>query len=292
MQSQALFFLNRESLKGKEDISDIQQYLAENGLSTQVAYTGNPAEGADLINRHRGRIDTIILAGGDGTIHKSLSSIVPTGLPLGIIPRGTANDLARTLNIPTDSRAAASVIVTGRVHHIDLGMVNSTYFLNVAHIGLGAQISLQLSKKTKRTWGVLGYPRSLITAYQRNHPLVARLVCNGQMKLLRSIEIAVGNGKHYGGFMTIARGAKIDDHLLNVFSLEPQGMFQLFGFASALRRGDLDRLERTLTVQGRRIDITTRTPTPVVADGEFTTRTPAHFEVVESILPVYVPKDY
>ncbi len=150
MQSQALFFLNRESLKGKEDISDIQQYLTENGLSTQVAYTGNPAEAADLINCHRGHIDTIILAGGDGTIHKSLSSIVPTGLPLGIIPRGTANDLARTLNIPTDPRAAASVIVTGRVHHIDLGMVNSTYFLNVAHIGLGAQISLQLSKKTKR----------------------------------------------------------------------------------------------------------------------------------------------
>ena len=109
------------------------------------------------IVEHRREVDLVIIGGGDGTLNAAADALIETGLPLGILPLGTANDLARTLGIPADLVAAGQVIAAGRTHRIDLGRVNGKHFFNVASLGLSVQVARELDADLKRRWGVLGY---------------------------------------------------------------------------------------------------------------------------------------
>ena len=81
-------------------------------------------------------VDLVVIVGGDGTVNAALRGLMETGLPLGILPLGTANDLARTLRIPADPSAAAAVIIGGQMRRIDVDQVNDQFFINVASMGL------------------------------------------------------------------------------------------------------------------------------------------------------------
>ena len=96
-------------------------------------------------------LDTLAMLGG------SLALTVFFGLPLGVLPMGPANDLARTLGVPTDLDAAARVIAEGHTRRIDLGLVNREPFFNVASIGLSAELAQELTREIKRRFGGLGY---------------------------------------------------------------------------------------------------------------------------------------
>lgn len=111
-----------------------------------------------MIRSMRGRVDRVILGGGDGTLNPSAAGLRDSGLPLGILPLGTANDLARTLGVPEDPERAAAVIADGRTTRLDLGYVNGRPFFNVASLGLSVDITRRLTKVMKRRWGRLAYP--------------------------------------------------------------------------------------------------------------------------------------
>ena len=288
----ALLVVNRRSREGNADLGAGIELLASRGFSLLEFYTADPAAIPGVIRKHRREVELVILGGGDGTLNTAARSVVESGLPLGILPMGTANDLARTLRIPISLREACRVIAAGRKHRIDLGEVNGRYFFNAASIGLAVRVTHQLSPELKARWGVLAYARGLLRALQENRPFAAEIVCNGRSLRHRSIQIAVGNGRHYGGGMTINTRAMIDDHCLNLYSLEPQSLWRLLRLVPDLRRGTAGRRPGVKLVSGREISIRTRHPQPVVTDGELTARTPARFRVVESALSVFVPKEY
>jgi len=243
----------------------------------------------DAIRRHGDRVDCYIVGGGDGTLNAALEPILETGLPLGVLPLGTANDLARTLEIPFDAKAAAQVIAAGRVKWIDLGWVNYKHYLNVASIGLAVKVSHALSGSTKKRWGVLAYPLSFFNAYRATRPFRARITCNGQSHVFKSIQIAIGNGRHYGGGLAIRHDATIDDHRLNLYSLKPQPMWQLIRSAPAIITGTMQQGDFIRVMEGEEFKVVTRKPMPIDTDGEVTTYTPARFRVKKSALPVFVP---
>jgi diacylglycerol kinase family enzyme len=107
----------------------------------------HPTELPDLIRRYSDRVDLIVIGGGDGTLNAAADGLVDIQLPLGILPLGTANDLARTLGLPKTLSGACGVIAQGRRQAIDLGWVNGKHFFNVASLGLSVKITQQLSKK-------------------------------------------------------------------------------------------------------------------------------------------------
>jgi diacylglycerol kinase (ATP) len=109
---------------------------------------------------------------------------------------------------------------------------------------------------------------------------------------VRTIQISVGNGRHYGGGMTIAADAAIDDGLLDVVSLAPQGLVELILNLPALRWGWHERAQRVRYWRARDIEIRTVGSMPVNTDGEVTTRTPAHIVVVPQALSLYVPQSF
>ncbi len=286
----ALLLVNRQSRHGKDKLEEAIDYLRESGLKWIEATPKNPGMIANLIRQHQDSVDCVIIGGGDGTLNAAIPGLVETQLPLGILPLGTANDLARTLNIPTTLAEACQIITERKIEQIDVGWVNGKYFFNVASIGLSVQITRKLNKDTKQKWGVFAYPIAAIQALRHSRPFWAELVLDtGEHRRVQTIQIAVGNGRYYGGGMTVASTATIDDQQLDVYSLNLKHWWQLFAILPAMRSGDQTSWSFVDGFSCREVKVQTRRRLPINTDGEITTQAPAHFRVVPQALKVFVP---
>lgn len=291
MTRRALLIINGRSRQGSVDLSPALEVFGRGALKVRTEIADCPARVDAVIREHRDEIDCVVMAGGDGTLQCAAAALFELGLPLGILPLGTANDLARTLGIPLDLAAAAERIVEGRMRKIDLGSANDTFFFNVAHIGLGARVRATLSPELKQQWGSLSYVRALIETMTDRRPFRASLEFDGRVERIRSIQVAVGNGRYYGGGMTVSQDATIDDSCFHVYSIAPFGFWRLFRMAFALSRGIIKDPEAVRVLQASQLTIRTDRPMKVAADGELITSTPVHFNVFPKAIAVYAASE-
>ena len=158
MGRRALLLINRNARRGRE--TEIVDSLKRVGIEVVEDSSASSRNVTDVIRRHRHDVNLVIVAGGDGSLHAAAPGLVETGLTLGILPLGTANDLARTLNLPAGLPEACAVIAKGTTRRIDLGQANDKFYFNVASVGISARIARALDAKTKRVWGSLAYART------------------------------------------------------------------------------------------------------------------------------------
>jgi diacylglycerol kinase family enzyme len=177
----------------------------------------------------------------------------------------------------------------GRLRRIDIGLVNDVPFFNVASIGFGVDLTRALTRDSKRRWGVFGYVLAAARALRRLRPFTAWIRHGDTVTVCRTVHVAVGNGRHYGGGMTVAEHARIDDNRLDVFSLEVSGVWGLLKLLPALRSGRHRHWTEIRTLAGEELEIRTRQPRSVNTDGEITTRTPAAFRVLPGAIAVFTP---
>lgn len=289
MPRPALLIVNPHSRRGMDAAGTVAGALERAGVPVLRRDCAEAGKLSGLIRELAGQVDRVVIGGGDGTLNAAASGLVGTGLPLGIIPLGTANDLARTLGIPSDPEGAAQVIAAGRLHRVDLGEVNGHPFFNVASVGFGVDLTRALTRDSKRRWGALGYVVAALRAVERLKPFSVEIIDNETIHRSRTVHIAVGNGRHYGGGMTISEHARIDDGRLDLYSLEVQSFWRLLLLAPALRSGRHGAWAEIRTLSGNEFELRTRRPRSVNTDGEITTRTPARFRVLRGALSLYVP---
>ena len=239
------------------------------------------------------RPDLLVVGGGDGTIGCAAELVAHTPTTLGVLPLGTANDFARTLEIPSSLIAAVDTLVSGKVVDVDLGRVDGRAYLNVASVGLSVAVTQRLTPGLKRRLGRFAYPAATLAAYRSHRPFAARLeLDDGSVLELRDLmQVAVGNGRHYGGGLTVAPLASIDDHLLDVYAVEQGRLRDHVSVARLLRTGHLVEHERVHHVTTRRLRLVTDEPLAVNLDGEIVATTTATFEVDRNALHVVVPAD-
>lgn len=288
----ALIIINKNKSKECSDINKAIGILKDAGINLIEQESEDSAHTNKLIRHNRDKVDTVIIAGGDGTISSAAGALSECGLALGILPLGTANDLARTLTIPHCLESAATIIANGRRHSIDLAKINGHYFINAAHIGLGVLVNRNLTQDLKARWGRFSYARSVMDAFKFIRPYRADVVCDGQDFSARSIHITVANGRFYGGGMALSKEASVDDHKLRIFSLEPQSFWNFLSHVVVIMGGQLKGREGIWLRSGKTIALHTSRTLEVWADGEFISRTPAYFELQPNSLQVYVPDDY
>jgi YegS/Rv2252/BmrU family lipid kinase len=282
-----LLLINGKARHGRSNIDQIRRRLTAVGLDLIVPASVS-RNASETIRQSVGNAELIVIGGGDGTINQALPGLLDARLPFGILPMGTANDLARTLELPADPIAACDVILAGRTKLIDVGRVNGQPFLNVASIGLATQVTRSLSQGAKSRWGVLAYGWAALRALFRGRPFTVDICCEGQVFRARTWQVTVGNGRSYGGGLTIHEGARIDDGLLNLYSLEVEHSWQLLPLIPALWHGKLDPIHTVRTMQGTKIKIVpTRRPRSITADGELLGKTPAVFEIQPQALSVF-----
>jgi diacylglycerol kinase (ATP) len=289
MNQRALLLVNRHSRRGKEAVSEAVEQLQGLGFDLQEESSEEPQQLPDLICRYQDQVDLVIVGGGDGTLNAAAKGLVESQLPLGILPLGTANDLARSLSIPTSLPEACQIIAGGNLERIDLGCVNDRYFFNVASLGLSVEITRQLDKETKRKWGVFAYAVAALQAIGRSRPFHATIQINGEVIPVKTIQIAVGNGRFYGGGMVVAEDATINDQQLDLYSLEIQHWWQILALLPAMRQGNHAKWPGIQAWRGQEIEIKTKRPHAINADGELVTRTPALFRMIPRALSVFVP---
>jgi diacylglycerol kinase (ATP) len=285
----ALLFTNTGSRQGAVDLAPAIEALIAGGVRLLDERPPEVERLGSWVAEHRREVDLVIIGGGDGTLNAAADALIETGLPLGILPLGTANDLARTLGIPADLVAASQVIAAGRTRRIDLGRVNGKHFFNVASLGLSVQVARELDADLKRRWGVLGYAFIVWRAIRGRRAFRARIRCDHARMRVQAMQISVGNGRHYGGGMTIAADAAIDDGALDLVSVAPQGLWRLIRNVPALRWGWHEWADRIRHRRCREIEIHTTRPIPINTDGELTTQTPAQIMVVPKAVSVFVP---
>lgn len=290
MSHRALLLVNRHARQGQNGLSEAIDQLQTLGLQLMEESIEDPQHLSDVIRRYQHQVDLVIVGGGDGTLNAAVDGLVDTQLPLGILPLGTANDLARTLGIPTSLSDACEVIAKGQLHRIDLGWVNGKHFFNVASMGLSVQITERLTKEVKRRWGVLAYAVTALQAIWQARPFRAEIRINGESIPVKTIQIAVGNGRYYGGGMAVVHDATIDDQRLDLYSLEVRHWWQIIALLPAIRGGRYINSRDVRTLHGQEIEVYTRRPRPINTDGEITTYTPAHFRVIPYALSVLVPE--
>lgn len=288
----ALLITNQASRDGDAVLQSGLELLYQDGWQIRRETPDGPDGIAVLIRKYGPSVERILLGGGDGTMNCAAEALMETQKPLGILPLGTANDLARTLQIPADLIEACRIIRDGHVHQIDLGCVNDQYFFNGASIGLGEQVTRKLSDEVKARWGVMAYCKAVIEAFKANRSFRVRLVSDGEEKQFSSIQVMVGNGRHYGGGMTIAEDAQVDNHEFCCHSIKPQRFLKLAALALALRQGRVSATDRVISWTSRELEIRTERAMAVDTDGEVTTRTPARFRVIRNAIKVCVPAEY
>lgn len=285
----ALLIVNTKARQGQTALDDVRTECQRGGISLVEVDCPRREDLADVVRAHAADVDLVILGGGDGTLNAAAPALADTGLPLAILPLGTANDLARTLGIPLDLKEAARLVVTGRIRRIDLGDVNGVPFFNVASIGLSVELARELTREMKRRWGTLGYAVAAVRVLRRMAPFHAEVRIGGEVHHIKSVQIGVGNGRHYGGGMTVEENAAVDDGQLDVYSIDVRGWWELPLLYPAFRRGRHGVWKNVHTWYGREVEIVTRRPMPVNTDGDITTRTPASFRVRPGAVGVVCP---
>jgi YegS/Rv2252/BmrU family lipid kinase len=237
----------------------------------------------------RSQIDRVVVAGGDGTLNAAVQGLVGTGLPLAVLPLGTANNLARTLGLPTALEAACAVAAHGAPRAIDLGWINGRYFFTTASMGLSVEISERLSARTKQRWGALAYAVVAVRAVAQARPFKAEIRWVAGTRQSRTVQIVVGNGRYYGSALPVAEDATIDDARLDLYSLEVRHWLGLLALIPALRRGRHGEKRSVEALRSTEFEIRTNVPLKLNVDGEIWGQTPARCRVVPRALEVFAP---
>lgn len=287
----ALLIVNPNSRSGSD--ADMQEGIAllEAAGIQLINTTSNSAEQTRrLIVEHCRTIDLVILGGGDGTISSAAPALYQHQLPFAILPLGTANDLARSLGMSGDLLEAFQLIVKNHRSRMNLGVVNGHYFFNAANIGLGVRVTHELTPEIKKQWGVFSYLAAVFAALKKNRKFRATIRVDGKTYKVSSIQLAVGNGRYYGGGNVIDEYSTIDDGKLCLYSVPPLTLWELLTLAPLLRNGKQRLTDKIFTASGQRIEINTSRLREIHADGEPVSITPALFEVIPEALEVIRPQ--
>jgi YegS/Rv2252/BmrU family lipid kinase len=284
-----LLVINRHSRSGEKAGHVVVSRLKARGLEPVVFSSNSPTEVSPWIEANAAGAEAVVVAGGDGSLNAAAAALVKTGLPLGILPTGTANDLARTLGLPLNLEAAVDVILAGEQREIDIGEVNGHLFFNVASLGLSADLARDLSRDAKRRFGRLSYALIAIKVLMKARPFRAAIVASGRAVRVKTLQIAVGNGRYYGGGLAVEHTAEIDDSHLDLYSLELGRVWKLALMLKDFRLGRHGLWRAVRAARGTSFEIRARTPRPINADGELVTFTPARFSVRPKAVRVFAP---
>jgi len=290
MSRRALLIINAKSRSGATLCEQAVASLTAHGIEPVHRECERREDLSSLIVEHAGDVDCVVVGGGDGTLNAAALGVIQAGIPLGILPLGTANDLARTLEIPTDLDSAARIVAEGHTRRIDLGLVNGQPFFNVASLGLSAELAQTLTSDIKRRFGRLGYALTALKVLSRARPFSAVIASENETVRVRTLQIAVGNGRYYGGGNAVEKDAAIDDQRLDLYSLELEQAWKLALMARSFRYGEHGAWSEVRAIHAKEFDIRTRRPRPINADGEIVTQTPAHFTIKPRAVTVFAPR--
>ena len=240
----------------------------------------------------RGPIDCIVAGGGDGTINEVFAAAYAAQLPdtcsLGILPLGTANDLAHAAGVPTDDVAAALRLAANtRSRRMDAGFVDNRLFANVVSGGFGSRVTAETDPKLKERLGGLAYALTGVAHFTELSSIHGRFRAEGFAWEGDFVAFAIGNGRQAGGGVPLCPNALIDDGLLDLTIVPAMdGPAYLDTFAQLLRDGAAGIQASLVTTRSAWIAYDSESEINVNLDGEPLVVKGFQVKVRKRLLPV------
>lgn len=230
---------------------------------------------------------TVVAAGGDGTINEVVNGLVGSDVALGILPVGTMNVFAAELGLPNQIPKAWSIIQERHTRRVDLVRANDQYFVQLAGVGLDAQVVQATSRAFKKNFGPLSY---LISAAQIAARTPPKLIIEHDDRRLEGSFVLIGNGRYYGGPVAFFKDARIDDGKLDVLIFKNLGYLDIARYLGTILMGNHTDLADVDYFQTKRVSVSSEDDVPVEVDGEVVTKLPVTFRISSRKLKVVVPK--
>ena len=274
--------------RARKRLPEIRAELDRRGLRYRIVMTTGLEHGCReaLIAAERGEVPVVV--SGDGLIGKVGGALAGSSAPLGIIPGGRGNDLARVVGIPTDPTGAVDVLAAGNRRRIDVGEANGERFLCIASCGFDSDAN-RIANETKAIGGPLVYAYAAIKALWQWRPAEFMVTVDGEATSVRGYSVAVANSQAYGGGMFVAPQARLDDGLLDVVITgdAPKRRF-LTGLPQVFKGTHIER-DDVITLRGRVVEVDADRPFDVYADGDVLTGLPVRVGLLDGALELIAP---
>lgn len=234
--------------------------------------------------------DGLLVAGGDGTVHEIVNLMMKGNLdlPLGIIGSGTSNDFATYLGVNTDLEAYLDTIAAGRTRRVDLGLMDDTYFINVASGGAMACIAHEVNARIKNSLGKMAYYLKGIGELPKFRYFPLKIEADGAHYELETFLFVIINSPVVGSMKNVANGVAVDDGKLDLLSIGKCSIPKLMSITADLIAGKpVSEREDVLHVQAKHFHIESGIPVESDIDGECGPMLPLTIETVPRAVAIY-----
>ena len=268
----------------------VQAELGRLGLEHRVQSTRSLEHAGELAVEAAAAGETTVTLGGDGLIGAVAGALKHSSGVLGVLPGGRGNDFARVLNIPLEPVAACSVIASGLVRDLDLGVVNGRTYISIASCGFDSDAN-RIANATRVVRGNLVYAYGALRALAGWRPARFEVTLDGgEPRMLYGYTVAVANSGAYGGGMLMAPNASPHDGALDVVTVEHVPKLRFLRLLPTVFKGEHVR-ERAVTVtRAAEVRITADRAFTMYADGDPIAQLPATVVVLPGAVKVIVPR--
>lgn len=237
-------------------------------------------------------VDAVVAAGGDGTVNEVINGLAESGLPLGIIPLGTANVLAAEIGLGRTPASIAATLAHGPVRPVHVGRANGRRFAMMTGVGFDAHVVAHVSLRLKRSLALLGLGKLAYAAETLSQLLVYRraryeVLVDGVARAAASVVVAKGH--FYGGRFQLAREARLADPCFHVVLFGRSGRLHVLRYAAALLLDRIDRLPDVEILRARTVEVRAPAGEPVQGDGDLFAHLPLSIRLADRSLGIVAP---
>jgi diacylglycerol kinase (ATP) len=277
-----------QGMKSNAGVSDVirefEKYDIDITPSPTFADVSIPSMVQELLTHEP---DLLVSWGGDGTVHEIVNGMFGQQIPIGLIPGGTANLLARELNIPQPINDAIRIIGEGKTTEISIGRANKRYFLLMVGIGFDSEVIRNVDWHLKRKVGYFAFGlAALKTAMDYKYPKITLRV-NGSEK--ECIFAVICNAREYAAFFRLAPDADISDEYLYIVLFKEAGLGSLIRYIFFAWQARHLTLKSVESFRVSTIEASGAGEIPVQADGELIGYLPMKFEILPRALRIFCP---
>ncbi len=269
-------------------LPQLEQELDARRIPFRVERTRGLEDGVERALRAAEADEIPVVVSGDGLIGAIGGALAGSEVPLGIVPGGRGNDLARVLGIPSEPEATVATLAAGETRRIDVGEVNGKRFLGIVSIGFDSEAN-RLANETKWLRGNLVYAYAGVRTLLSWKPARFTLAVGEERRRISGYSVSVANSKAFGGGMFIAPDADLADGEFDVVSVGEVGKLRFLGNLPKVFKGTHVEEDEVRVFRASRLELNASRPFPVYADGEHLTDLPAKLRVLPRALSVIVP---
>lgn len=279
---------------GESTLPIINASMKEAGIAWEAAITHHTGDATRYAKAAvKEGVDALAVYGGDGTLTEAISGLIGSGIPLVILPGGSANVMATELGIPSDLNEACNLISTDSHEEkfIDVGQFDTRYFIVGVSLGFEADVVKGANRQTKNKIGIFAYFLSAVAALKVTKKAIYHLKIDGQKHKAQGLMCLIANTGNLR-FTNISFDKHIDvsDGLLDVVIVQKANLnLLMLIFMTFLKRERPDNLGLVKHWQGKDISVVSRPQQTIQSDGETLDKKPLHIKVIPGAVKILVP---